>query len=173
MATLSFVKPRKKEIITPEIKLVLFFATISFFMLVSTYTFFKIKTWNYKNKIVEAQESIHDYDRKIANLKDEILLIHEQEEQSEEIFVNNSLLKGSIQNLFDLVPDKITLTQATLEEKSLILYGITPTKEMYEYLLLAPLRSIFHESYTSFYTLDSGWQRFVSTNYLRSQEEEE
>jgi hypothetical protein len=33
-------------------------------------------------------------------------------------------------------------------------------------MLEAPLRSIFHRTYTSFYPIENGWYRFVSTNYL-------
>jgi hypothetical protein len=37
-------------------------------------------------------------------------------------------------------------------------------------MLNAPLRSIFHKTYSSFYPADGGWLRFVSTNYMDEDE---
>ena len=82
------------------------------------------------------------------------------------ITTDNTVMKESIRNLFDLVPDKITLTSAQLGEKSLVLSGITPSQDTYEFLLHAPLRSIFHRTYTSYYPVKNGWYQFTSTNYL-------
>jgi hypothetical protein len=82
-------------------------------------------------------------------------------------------MKESIRNLFDLVPDDITLDRAELDSESLILYGMTPNKDTYEYMLHAPLRSIFHRTYTSFYPVENGWYRFVSSNYLDNDTAEE
>ena len=37
-------------------------------------------------------------------------------------------------------------------------------------MLYAPLKSIFHKTYTSFYPLENGWFRFVSTNYMETED---
>jgi hypothetical protein len=37
-------------------------------------------------------------------------------------------------------------------------------------MLNAPLRSIFHKTYSSFYPADGGWLRFVSTNRMDKDE---
>ena len=79
----------------------------------------------------------------------------------------------SINNLFDLVPSRITLSQAKIMEDGLILYGVTPNKDVYNFMLQAPLRSIFHRSYSSFYPVDNGWFRFVSTNYIDEESDSE
>ena len=73
-------------------------------------------------------------------------------------------------NLFDLVPNRITLSEAKIMENALILYGITPNKDVYNFMLQAPLRSIFHRTYSSFYPAENGWLRFVSTNYIDKEE---
>jgi len=65
------------------------------------------------------------------------------------------------------VPQRITLSEAKLLKKGLILYGITPNKDVYNFMLEAPLRSIFQETYSSFYPTEKGWLRFVSTNYMK------
>jgi len=56
-------------------------------------------------------------------------------------------------------------------ENALILHGITPNKDVYNFMLQAPLRSIFHRTYSSFYPAQNGWLRFVSTNYIDNEEE--
>ena len=81
-------------------------------------------------------------------------------------------LKDSIKNLFDLVPQRITLSEAKLLHNGLILYGITPNKDVYNFMLNAPLRSIFHKTYSSFYPAKGGWLRFVSTNYIDDETDE-
>ena len=73
--------------------------------------------------------------------------------------------------MFDLVPSRITLSEAKLLENGLILYGITPNKDVYNFMLQAPLRSIFHKTYSSFYPAQNGWLRFVSTNYADKEDE--
>lgn len=102
----------------------------------------------------------------IIKMHEEIAFIEIEQQHSEDIYTSNTVLKESIHNLFDLVPEKITLSQALLKENELELYGVTPSKEVYEFLLLAPLRSIFHRSYTSYYPMPNGWYSFVSKNYL-------
>jgi hypothetical protein len=83
------------------------------------------------------------------------------------------VLKDSIANLFDLVPERITLSRAELLQNGLILYGVTPNKDVYNFMLQAPLRSIFQKTYTSFYPSENGWLHFVSTNYINEDENEE
>jgi hypothetical protein len=40
-------------------------------------------------------------------------------------------------------------------------------------MLQAPLRSLFHRTYTSFYPAQNGWYNFVSTNYLEEENAKE
>lgn len=93
-----------------------------------------------------------------------------QKELVEDIYASNEILKASMKNLFDLVPDQITLSKVIMEKNSLILYGTTPSKDTYNFLLASPLRSIFNTSNTVFYLNELGWYRFVSTNKIANQE---
>jgi len=81
----------------------------------------------------------------------------------------NIIIKDSIKNLFALIPDSIHLVKAEIGKKTLKLFGYTPSKEIYNNLLLPPLKSIFTKSTVVFYPIGSGWYKFVSTN--TSQEE--
>jgi uncharacterized ferritin-like protein (DUF455 family) len=51
----------------------------------------------------------------------------------------------------------------------MVLYGYTPNKEVYNTLLLPPLKSIFNDTSVAFYPVGNGWYRFVSKN--RSKED--
>lgn len=147
-------------------KLVLFFFGLTLLMLGSTYLFLLYKSYAFDDetaqlntKRIELKMAIDAMDKKIAFIKKESA-------RAEQIFTTNTVLKESIKNLFDLVPERIILSQAELKRDSLVLYGVTPNKDIYEFLLHAPLRSIFHRTYSSFYPMENGWYRFVSTNYL-------
>ena len=103
---------------------------------------------------------------KIDQDDEAIGLILRQKAVAEEIFSNNTLLKESMKNLFDLVPDQITLKKVEMERNSLILYGVSPTQDAFNFLLAAPLKSIFHTSNTTFYLTKEGWYNFVSVNKI-------
>jgi len=162
----SFIKPRAKTLVSPEFKLLFFFFSITIGMLFSSYTFLKIKTVMYESSIEELYTKGEILKENMLVMHDEIAFIEREQQHAEGIYTSNIVLKESIHNLFDLVPQKITLSQADLKEDELVLYGVTPSKEVYEFLLLAPLRSIFHRSYTSYYAMENGWYSFVSKNYL-------
>jgi len=166
----SFIKPRSKSLITPQLRLVLFFFAMTLFMLVSTYAFLSYKSYSFSQKRYQAALGIRDINQSLTAFDAEIGFIEHESMQAEQIYTSNTVLKESIKNLFDLVPDRITLTQAKLDKNALTLYGITPNKDVYEFMLHAPLRSIFHRTYSSFYPLNNGWYRFVSTNYLDEEE---
>ena len=166
----SFIKPRPKKLISSELRLVVAFFSVTLFMLLSTYSFLAYKTYAYGSSIQEYKEKTASLKSALDDMERKIAFIEKESRTSEQVFTANTVLKESIKNLFDLVPERITLSQAQLEENALILYGITPNKEVYEFMLQAPLRSIFHRTYSSFYPLDNGWYAFVSTNYLDDEE---
>lgn len=170
---LSYTTPRKKTIFSPEMQLLSIFFSITLLMLFLTYGFLVFKDYRFmqdtQNMIAQRkniEKNIHKMKTQIAFIEKEILL-------NERITTKNTVLKDSIANLFDLVPQRITLSQATLLENGLILYGITPNKDTYNFMLQAPLKSIFHKTYSSFYPHKNGWLRFVSTNYMDKDDSEE
>lgn len=168
----SFITPRPKKMISSELRLVLFFFIVTIGMLVGTYLFLYYKVYDFTNEHKEMEQKEKELNRSILQMEKEIKTIDKEANIAEQIITNNTVLKESIRNLFDLVPDDITLDRAELDVSSLILYGVTPNKDTYEYMLHAPLRSIFHRTYTSFYPVENGWYRFVSTNYLDDETQE-
>ena len=168
----SWIEPKKKSVVNQDFLMILTFFVISLAMLGSTYAFLYIKdTMNKKeiNSIIEKRISLQT---KISKLKNNITDIERLSIFAHNIQTKNELVKENIKNLFDLIPDSIVLSKAFILKNGLILYGITPNKKIYNYLLYAPLKSIFSKTYTSFYQLDNGWYRFVSTNYMDDEEKE-
>jgi len=162
----SYIAPRKKSALTQEMQLMLSFFSITILMLFFTYTFLLYKNYFFTNdkEFISIQKS--KIESELSKIKADITLINQQKVTSEKIFTQNMVLKDSITNLFDLVPDRITLSEAKLLKNGLILYGVTPNKDIYNFMLEAPLHSIFHRTYSSFYPAKNGWLRFVSTNYI-------
>jgi len=166
----SYINPRKKTILTQEVQLLLTFFTITVMMIFSTYAFLLYKNHSFNQDKIESQNERFTLDESLDKMKADIIFIEKQEMLSERIYTQNTVLKDSISNLFDLVPVRITLSQAKLLKNGLILYGLTPNKDVYNFMLQAPLRSIFHKTYSSFYPAQNGWLRFVSTNYTDEEE---
>lgn len=166
----SYIKPRKKTIFTKDVQLVFAFFSVTLLMLFSTYAFLIFRDNRFVQELSEINQQKDEFRANILKMNSEIAVIEKQNLLSEKIFTKNSVLKDSINNLFDLIPSKITLTEAKIMEDGLVLYGITPNKDIYDFMLQAPLRSIFHRTYSSFYPIENGWLRFVSTNYIDEEE---
>lgn len=166
----SYIKPRKKSIFSSELQLLFSFFSITLFMLFLTYLFLAFKDYRFEQNTNEIIQKKADLEIEIADMKSKITFIEKEVLLSERVSTQNTILKDSISNLFDLVPQRITLSQAKLLKDGLILYGITPNKDVYNFMLQAPLRSIFHRTYSSFYPTENGWLRFVSTNYIDEDE---
>jgi len=167
----SYINPKKKSVFTQEIQLLLSFFSITIIMLLLTYSFLLYKNYSFKQDKETLTAQKIELEKSFSLMEDKISYIEKQKILSETIYTKNIVLKDSIANLFDLVPLRITLSEAQLLKNGLILYGITPNKDIYNFMLQAPLRSIFHRTYSSFYPAKDGWFRFVSTNYIDNQEE--
>jgi hypothetical protein len=133
--------------------------------------FIVYKIGDYKVEAFAIDQSRVVLEQDIDTVDQMIGFILRQKAIAEEIYANNIVLKDSMKNLFDLVPDKITLNKVIMDKNSLIIYGTTPTKDTYNFLLAAPLKSIFHTSDTIFYLTDEGWYNFVSTNKIISNDD--
>ena len=162
----SFIVPRPKPFISLFSKMWIgFIVVMSLFMMIfNLYLAFDISS--FKTGIVDLTKQREVLETKIDQDDEAIGLILRQKAVAEEIFSNNTLLKESMKNLFDLVPDQITLKKVEMERNSLILYGVSPTQDAFNFLLAAPLKSIFHTSNTTFYLTKEGWYNFVSVNKI-------
>jgi hypothetical protein len=162
----SYIKAREKKILSPEVGLVLsFFAVIFLFITgVALYLSFKIDAFEQrKDGFVHEKSQV---EHQITLLDKEIEVLKEAVLKSEKLNEKNIFISTSIKNLFQMIPEKITLSKVELKEKEVVIYGVTPTKDIYNLRLLASLKAIFDKSYTSFYLQENGWYKFVSYNYM-------
>jgi len=162
----SFITPRKKELIDNITKMWLLFIGFVVIMLFAFDLLIKLKINSLKNQMSEYNSKIAAAKLETKKLQKKILFLNKEKAAAEEIYASNSVLKDSIKNLFDLVPDQITLQKVVMDKNSLILYGITPSKDTFNFLLGSPLKSIFQSSNTIFYLGKDGWYRFVSSNKI-------
>jgi hypothetical protein len=167
----SFIKPRPKRLFSWEIKVLLIFFTTILGLLIGTYSYLQLRIYLFVSDTQQAKEQVIRLNSERIKMQSQVDFIDKEAIKAHDIRTNNELLRESIKNLFDIVPDTITLTKALLGKDSLILYGRTPSKEAYQFMLLAPLRSIFDRSYTTYYQLENGWYNFESSNYIDSAKE--
>mgnify|MGYP000251931090 CR=1 FL=1 len=164
----SFIAPKPKPLLSLFSKLWIGFISISLLLMIVFDIFVVLGTKSDAKEIkILAQKQI-EYERNIESTDEKIAHVRHQKAAAETVYASNMVLKDSMQNLFDLVPDQITLSRIIMEKNRLVLYGQTPSKETYNFLLASPLRSIFHGSNTVFYLNEEGWYRFVSTNTITS-----
>ena len=163
----SFTHPKPKPLVKEDTKLWLIFIGVSLLLYISFALFLTIKSILYNKDIKNYNNEIATLNKKIKNIKNEKKFIYKQKTLYEDIMVKNSLMKDSIKNLLDLIPDPITLSSIYFDKNKLIIYGITPTQDIYNMLMLPPLESIFTETKTYFYQLPNGWYKFKSENYLK------
>ncbi|AFL67795.1 hypothetical protein [Sulfurospirillum barnesii] len=166
----SFIAPRPKPFLSLFTKLwLVFISLMSLFMVIfNFYIVFEMQT--FKQEIISLTHERERLEVKIDEDDSAISSVLRQKALSEEIFSNNTLLKDSMKNLFDLVPDQITLKKVEMERNALIIYGVSPTQDTFNFLLATPLKSIFHTSQTSFYLTKEGWYNFVSINKIINEE---
>lgn len=167
----SFIAPRPKPFLSLFSKMwIVFIALMSLFMLMfNFYIVFEMRS--FKQGMIDLTKEREMLEVKIDENDAMIGSILRQKALAEDIFSNNILLKDSMNNLFDLVPDQITLKKVEMQKDSLILYGISPTQDAFNFLLAAPLKSIFHTSQTTFYLTKEGWYNFVSINKIINEDE--
>jgi Tfp pilus assembly protein PilN len=107
--------------------------------------------------------------KKVKTLQKDITLIQMQGKLYKEVLEANNILKESIQNMFDLIPDQITLQKVVMEKKSLFLRGYTDSAESYKLLLEPPLKSIFTQTKVKFSKDEKGRMIFESFSSIDEQ----
>ncbi|MCI7023632.1 MAG: hypothetical protein MR964_05380 [Campylobacter sp.] len=160
--TYSFIKPKLKPILS--LFSLIWISLIGFISVVCLIVNFSIKilSYNLKEATNENQVSYDEYNRRIAIIKEHIKNLSEQQDEIESILATNQALKRSLQNIYDIVPDTVTLDFVKLDKNSLEIRGQTPSKEAFTLLMEAPLKSIFTKTKTTFYQLPNGWLNFSS-----------
>lgn len=166
----SFIRPQPKPFFSLLsqiwISLILFVCVLC----VSIDFILKFYTNDLENKNLQAQEKYNSSARSIAKIKETITRLENDYQTALNIYTLNDSLKRSVRNIFDIVPDTITLEYILVNINSLELRGKTPSRETFNLLMEAPLKSIFSSVHTSFYQLKGGWLNFSSISTLNEQD---
>lgn len=168
----SFIEPKTKPIFSVFTQLWLVFIAVCISLMLLFDLGVNLYIKSHKNDIVKMLKQEQSLEANIKTKQQILDKIKQKQKTADEIYASNKILQESMQNLFDLVPDQITLSKVVMEKNKLVLYGITPSKDTFNFLLASPLRSIFHTNNTVFYLNEKGWYRFVSTSQMNEMEEQ-
>ncbi|MCH9812613.1 MAG: hypothetical protein K0U47_01575 [Epsilonproteobacteria bacterium] len=165
----SFIKPRRKKLLDDMSSLWLAFIGLMVIGLIGFGVYVKYKSSFYIKMLEDSSYENQALAAKVKDIKRDIEIYSMQKELYTEVKNSNLILKESVKNLFDLVPDQITLTNVVMEKESLLLTGYSTSKESYLLLLEPPLKSIFDESRVFFSIDNRGFYQFVSKNYMHKE----
>lgn len=159
---LSFIKPQSKNIFNKATKIWCFYIFLTTIILVGFNVFLQTEIINITKRIER-----YKHDQADIRSKTKAIDIHYERLIYEATLANNridknNIRKEKIQNLLDLIPDKITINSIELSDTRLILKGITPSKDFFRLGLQASLKANFDKSNVSFYPLPNGWHQFIS-----------
>lgn len=166
----SFIKPHRRPILSMFSKLWMGLISAVFLILLAVNFVMIYKNHATARNIQNLGAQQEQLNVQIAQVEGMDAKLKEQIAIASDLYTSNSILKKSLQNLFDLVPNSITVEEIVMEKNSLIIRGVTPSKDVFNQLLASPLRSIFTTSHTNFFRIDNGWFGFISTNKIDNTE---
>ncbi len=164
----SFIKPQTKHIFAKITKIWFFYFVLSAVLLVGYYVFLEqaIKTSLHHSEQYQAQQKALQQKIKLADtyferLAYETSLVNQRLDK-------NQMREDKIKDLLELIPDKITINFVEFTDTTLVLKGVTPSKEFFYFGLQDPLKANFGKSSVSFYALANGWYQFISISHTYS-----
>jgi hypothetical protein len=167
MIDYSFKPFKQKDIFFPDTKIWVSFSLFSIILLLSFDFLILQKTDESYILMSENRLYVKDLENNQFLIKAEMEDVEFKKNFTEKLYSHNIILRDSIKNIFDLVPEKITLTELIMRKGSLTMKGITPTRNMYKFLLEVPLKSIFDRSRVNFYLTKDNTYRFTSENMYK------
>ncbi|EEO26277.1 hypothetical protein [Helicobacter winghamensis] len=166
----SFTQPGKKTFFKKVSRIWWGYILLTLFIFIGFLVILKAQGHYMQKNAQAASQTQKILLEEIKSLQKQLISEQEKVQFAEYITHQNTLLKESVENLFGLIPEQITLNKIQMEQYQLTLYGTTPSKQIYTFLLEVPLRSIFHQSRADFYMLPNGWYNFVSVSKLEETE---
>jgi len=146
----SYKEPRKKRLFDKVTKLWFMFVVSIFLIVLSYWVFLNSRSSSFGSELENIIKSNRVLSNSVNDLEKEFKILKMQRVLVQEVTNSNKLLNNSIKNLFNLVPDQITLIKVDMEKDTLTLDGLSSTKDAYRLLLEPPLKSIFNESRVNF-----------------------
>ncbi len=168
----SFIKPRKKRLFDEVSLLWIVFIVLVSVGLILFGFLLRYKSSFYIRMLDNLQTKQSAQVKRVHALQKQIMLIKTQDALQKEVNSSNIALKESMKNLFDLIPDQITLQKVVMNKKSLYLKGYTHSKDAYYLLLEKPLKSIFTTSSVQFSQDRRGVLVFESLNSIEEKDKD-
>lgn len=168
----SFTLPNKKTLLKKISRIWWGYIFLTIFILLGFVVTLKIQGFIMREEI---EASLLERENLLQDIKNYQTLQMQEEDKvrfGSAIASQNIILKESVENLFGMIPEQITLKKIEMSKTQLTLYGVTPSKQVYTFLLEVPLRSIFNQSRADFYALPNGWYNFVSVSKINEENEE-
>ncbi|PZT48589.1 hypothetical protein B6S12_02800 [Helicobacter valdiviensis] len=166
----SFTKPNVKTLFKRVTKIWWGYIFLTLFIIVGFVGTLKMQEYFMNTKL---QITLQEQKKAIEQIKSYQKSLETEQKTVEfagYLAKHNALLEESVHNLFSMIPEQITLRKIEMNKEELTLYGTTPSKQIYTFLLEVPLRSVFHQSKADFYRLPNGWYNFVSISKLNREQ---
>ncbi|CAM2813486.1 hypothetical protein [Helicobacter burdigaliensis] len=167
----SFTQPNAKTLFKKVTKIWWGYIFLTLFIVVGFVATLKVQEYLMYSKLQTILQEQKDAIATIKNYQNTLEIEQKKVDFSSYLAKHNTLLEESVQNLFSMIPEQITLRKVQMNKEELILYGTTPSKQIYTFLLEVPLRSVFHQSKADFYRLPNGWYNFVSISKLNREQQ--
>lgn len=172
MTSYSFIQPKPKSIFRRLTKIWISYIVL---MVVCVLLFSMLLDWQIQRK----QEELKDFELRTQKLNLNIIatkdylqrlgfeknrvagIIEGIDPQTQS---NNERFRDGFKRLLNIIPAQITLNTLKIDAHTLELRGITPSKEVYVFLLETLLKASFDESKAEFFPLVNGWFNFISVS---------
>lgn len=170
--TYSFTKPRSKSLIQRDTKFWTAFLVVSVAVLIALQLSLSVKSKTVAQEIKDMRAEKESLVKKTEAIREDLELLKVHVAYASKVSNDNAILKDSLKNLFEIVPDKITLNRVEITPTTLTLFGVTPSRDIFNLQFAPALKSIFTKSETSFIRADGGNSRFISINQIEQKIEE-
>lgn len=167
----SFKKGRSKSLFKKDTKFWIAFLVVSVGVLISLQIALSMKLSGVIEDIKTTRLEKEALVKKTNMVRADFADLKDQIAYANRITSSNTLLKDSMKNLFEIVPDKIILTKIEMTPSVLTIFGTTPSRDIFNLQFAPALKSIFTKSETSFIRGENGNSRFISINYIEQKDE--
>ncbi len=164
--TFSFISPNRKILFSSTTRSWLLCFFCSFLSLMFVWKILDFQANRFEQRSQEIQKNIIQKQDAQNIFLQQLNFLNSQLQALQDTQKENRSLTTAVKNLLDLIPEQITIHSIALTDQALTIKGITPSKELYTFLLETPLKAIFLESKVDFFVLPSGWYNFVSVNKI-------
>lgn len=168
----SFKQARPKSLFKKDTKFWIAFLVISVSIMIALQVALSMKLRSTIGGIQTTKVDKDELVKRTEEIRNEYSILKDHVKYANKVHAENAILKESIKNLFEIVPDKIVLNKIEITPTTLTIFGTTPSRDIFNLQFAPALKSIFTKSETSFVRGEKGTSRFISVNYIEQAEVE-